>query len=57
MVPNSTTIWDPSTMVHLSESITVSNLTAAEFGRLLSGANDDVIIYNKELDDKIVSTT
>lgn len=43
--------------MHLSESITVSNLTAAEFGRLLSGANDDVIIYNKELDDKIVSTT
>jgi hypothetical protein len=28
-----------------------------DFSRLLAGVNDDHVIYNKELDEKIVSTT
>jgi hypothetical protein len=44
-------------IVHLSESITSPNVSYESFSRLLAGESHDKIIYNKELDDKIVSTT
>lgn len=44
-------------MVHIKETVIDTNVTAAQFSRMLQAKDEDEVIYNKELDQKIVSTT